>query len=350
MTAADLGYAVDSLVDGAYAGDYFIGGDKIDLTIVGDDRFAARMQDLDDLPIATPAGRLVPLRAVAEVQLASGPEQINHRERQRAITIQVMPPPAMALEDAMDRIQEQIVDPLVAEGQLEGGYQIALAGTADKLRATWLALRFNLVLALLITYLLMAALFESWIHPLVVILAVPLGSVGGFLGLWLLNRFVPQPLDVLTMLGFIILIGTVVNNPILIVHQSLIHLREGQQPAQAIPEAVRMRVRPIFMTTMTTLLGLMPLVLFPGAGSELYRGLGAVLLGGLLVSTVFTLFLIPTFFRLALETKAGIVGLFKVRGLRGPSPAPEPHPSLPGERDVGEDDRRLPDRELRDRA
>jgi len=95
------------------------------------------------------------------------------------------------------------------------------------------------------------------------------------------------------------------------VHQSLIHLREGQSPAEAIPKAVHMRVRPIFMTTLTTIFGLLPLVLFPGAGSELYRGLGAVLLGGLLVSTVFTLFLIPTFFRLALDARARIVALFK---------------------------------------
>jgi len=211
----------------------------------------------------------------------------------------------------MDKIQQSIVEPFLREGALDGGYQVALAGTADRLRATWLALRSNLVLALLITYLLMAALFESWVHPFVVILSVPLGAVGGFLGLYVLNQFVPQALDVLTMLGFIILIGTVVNNPILIVHQSLIHLKEGQPPERAIPEAVRMRVRPIFMTTMTTLLGLLPLVLFPGAGSELYRGLGAVLLGGLLVSTIFTLFLIPTFFRLALEAKARIAALFR---------------------------------------
>jgi len=310
MSAADLGYAVDSLVDGAYAGDYFVGGKKIDLTIVGEQKFAEHFQDLDDLPVATPAGKLVPLRALATVDLSSGPEQINHRERERAITIQVMPPPTVALEDAMDRIQKSIVAPLVQQGALDGGYQIALAGTADKLRATWLALRSNLLLALLITYLLMAALFESWLYPFVVILSVPLGAVGGFLGLALLNVFVPQALDVLTMLGFVILIGTVVNNPILIVHQSLIHLKEGQPPAVAIPEAVRLRIRPIFMTTMTTLFGLLPLVLFPGAGSELYRGLGAVLLGGLLVSTVFTLFLIPTFFRLALETKARIAALF----------------------------------------
>jgi HAE1 family hydrophobic/amphiphilic exporter-1 len=299
VTAADLGYAVDSLVDGAYAGDYFVGGDKIDLTIVGKERFAERLQDIEDLPIATPTGNLVPLRAVADISLGSGPEQINHRERQRAITIQVSPPRTIALEDAMDRIRRGIVEPMVAEGALGADYRIDLAGTADKLRATWQALRFNLLLALLITYLLLAALFESWLYPLVIILSVPLGAVGGFFGLWLLNRFVDQPLDVLTMLGFIILIGTVVNNAILIVHQSLHFMRDEKlSPAEAIPAGVRTRVRPIFMTMFTTVFGLLPLVVFPGAGSELYRGLGSVLLGGLAISTLFTLFLVPSFFRL----------------------------------------------------
>ena len=98
----------------------------------------------------------------------------------------------------------------------------------------------NFALALAITYLLMAALFESWLYPFVIILSVPLGAVGGVLGLRLLNVFVLQPLDVLTMLGFVILVGTVVNNAILIVHQSLNHMRDdGMSPREAIPESVR---------------------------------------------------------------------------------------------------------------
>ena len=125
------------------------------------------------------------------------------------------------------------------------------------------------------------------------------------MGLWLLNWYVLQTLDVLTMLGFVILIGTVVNNPILIVHQSLNHMREdGMSPSDAIVESVRTRIRPILMTAVTTVLGLLPLVLFPGAGSELYRGLGAVLLGGLVVSTVLPLVLIPALFSLTMEAKA----------------------------------------------
>ncbi|MHC4959997.1 MAG: efflux RND transporter permease subunit [Planctomycetota bacterium] len=302
VTATELGYTIDSLVDGAYAGDFYVGGGrKIDITLKGHKKYSSRLQDLELLDIATPTGDLVPLRALADVKLSSGPEQINHRERERAITIQVSPPRTVALEDALDRIRTGIVEPLRAEGALGAEYRIELAGTADKLKATWEALRFNLILALAITYLLLAALFESWLQPLAIILSVPLGAVGGFLGLKLLNLYVNQPLDVLTMLGFVILIGTVVNNAILIVHQSLNFIRgEGLDPAEAIPRAVRTRIRPIFMTMTTTVFGLLPLVVWPGAGSELYRGLGSVLLGGLIVSTLFTLFVVPTFFRFAL--------------------------------------------------
>ncbi len=307
VTSADLGYTVNALVDGAYATDYFLNGDKIDLTIMGDEANAGRSQDVRALPIATPVGELVPLEALADVVLSSGPEQINHRERERAITIEVSPPAEVALEDAMTRIQTEIVDPLIASGQLGPGYRVDLAGTADKLRDTWTALRFNILLALLITYLLMVALFESWVYPFVIILSVPLGAVGGILGLQALNLIYLQSLDVLTMLGFIILIGTVVNNPILIVHQSLNHMREDRlPPRQAILESVRTRIRPIFMTTTTTVLGLLPLVLFPGSGSELYRGLGSVVLGGLVVSTLFTLILVPTLFSLTVDAREWI--------------------------------------------
>ena len=225
-------------------------------------------------------------------------------------------------------IENDIVAPLRASGQLGDGYSITLAGTADKLSETWLALRGNVLLALTITYLLMAALFESWLYPLVIILTVPLGAVGGVLGLRLLNLWVLQPLDVLTMLGFVVLIGTVVNNPILIVHQALNHIREdGMAPREAVIESVRTRVRPIFMTTTTTVLGLLPLVLFPGAGSELYRGLGSVVLGGLVASTVFTLVLAPTLFTLLLEARQGLASMW--RGKESDNPTPARMPTFP---------------------
>ena len=207
----------------------------------------------------------------------------------------------------MDIVNQQIINPLIDDGTIGSEYFVSLSGTADKLRQAWDALRFNFLLALLITYLLMAALFESWLYPFVVIFSVPLGAVGGIIGLWILNFFVNQSLDVLTMLGFIILIGTVVNNAILIVHQSLVHMREEHlSPAEAVPLSVRTRIRPICITTLTTVLGLLPLVMFPGAGSELYRGLGVVFLGGMIVSTCFTLVLVPVVFVLFMDVRRAL--------------------------------------------
>lgn len=178
----------------------------------------------------------------------------------------------------------------------------------------------RLVWALVVTYLVMCALFESFVYPLVIMLSVPLATVGGFLGLRLVHDWTmsnptiaPQQLDVLTMLGFIILIGTVVNNAILIVEQSLNFMRGndsfGERPmpaTDAIVAAVKSRVRPIFMTTATTVGGMLPLVISPGAGSEMYRGLGAVVLGGLVVSTIFTLVVVPLLFSLVLRMQEGL--------------------------------------------
>jgi HAE1 family hydrophobic/amphiphilic exporter-1 len=331
VNSRELGYATNVLVDGAFAGNYFLDGRKIDLTLRGIDSYANSTEKIEALPISTPSGQLIPLSALADVEWASGPEQILRRERERAISIEVSPPADFPLEVAMNLIQEEIVNPLKASGQLEGGYAISLAGTADKLTAVkqtflgkWTGfnqdsiisvLTSQFALVLLVTYLLMAGLFESWLYPLVIILTVPLGMVGGVLGLSLLNFYlasigdVPQQLDVLTMLGFIILIGTVVNNPILIVHQALIFIREEHYSVkEAILKSVQTRVRPIFMTTMTTVLGLLPLVLFPGAGSELYRGLGSVVLGGLMVSTLFTLVFVPALFSLTMRTQQVVLG------------------------------------------
>jgi HAE1 family hydrophobic/amphiphilic exporter-1 len=217
----------------------------------------------------------------------------------------------MPLESAILKIQEDIIKPLRLGGELGEPYNIILTGTADDLTVARKAFQWNFVLAAVITYLLMASLYESFLYSFVIMFSVPLASFGGFLGLFLLNRFTYQPLDVLTMLGFIILIGTVVNNAILIVHQSINYIRdEGFELKNAIVESVRTRIRPIFMSTTTGIFGMLPLVVFPGAGSELYRGLGSVVLGGLLVSTVFTLFLVPAVFSTVVDAKEKILNSF----------------------------------------
>ena len=302
ISGRDLGLAVSALVDGIKASEYQHQGREIDLKVMTEQGEDQRTHRLDQIPLATPDGRLVTLGSVAEVRQMDGPTSVRRLQRQRAVTITVIPPPDMPLQSAMERIEDELLGPLRESGELGGLYRARLSGSADKLTQTREALQWNFLLALVITYLLLAALFESFLYPVVILFSVPLAAFGGILGLAVLSLFGYQSLDVITMLGFIILVGTVVNNAILIVHQSLNHRREdGLSPREAIREATRNRIRPIFMSVTTSICGMLPLVLFPGAGSELYRGLGSVVVGGLAVSAAFTLFLVPALLSLVLE-------------------------------------------------
>ena len=161
----------------------------------------------------------------------------------------------------------------------------------------------NVMIALGVIFLLMVVLMRNFVLPLIILLAVPVAAAGGIAGLALLNNFIRQPLDMLTMLGFVILTGVVVNNAILMIEQAMLHIREeAMDVADAVVEATRNRVRPIFMSTLTSLFGLVPLVIFPGAGAELYRGLGVVVFGGLGLSTLATLIIVPPLLALALRS------------------------------------------------
>jgi HAE1 family hydrophobic/amphiphilic exporter-1 len=230
----------------------------------------------------------------------------------------VIPPRKIPLETAMDIIRDKVVNPIKASGTLSNLYSLKLGGTADDLTRTRQALMWNFILAIVISYLLMSALFENFFYPFIIMFSVPLAAAGGFAGLFLVNSFITyQPLDIITMLGFIILVGIVVNNAILIVYQTLNNIREGNMnPRDAIVESVRIRIRPIYMSSITTICAMLPLVLSPGAGSEFYRGLGSVVVGGLLASTVFTIFLIPALLSLAFDAAEVIRKYLKFRTYR----------------------------------
>jgi HAE1 family hydrophobic/amphiphilic exporter-1 len=322
LTASQIGSTIAAMVDGVIVSDYWYQGDKIDLVLLGGGGRPRRIQDLADLGLRTPRGDLVTVGDVARVELVSGPKQINHVERLRAITLRVIPSSEMPLQAAMEWLEENVIDALRKQGAVKEPYQIRLAGTADKLTETWGALKWNFLLALVISFLLMSALFESFLYPFVILFSVPLAAAGGFLGLFAVNRLIGyQSLDSLTMLGFIILIGIVVNNAILLVHQSLHDMREDKlSPREAIHGAILKRVRPIFMSACTSIFGMLPLVLAGttiyrslgsgAAGSELYQGLGSVVIGGLAVSTLFTLILVPAVFSLVLDARTALGRLF----------------------------------------
>jgi len=295
LTEGDLGIYLDILMDGRKIDEYRPEGQKqIDLILKGRDSTFNTPEELLNGLIVNRSGSLIRVADVARAEYGQGMTQINHLERKRTIKLQVTPPDKMPLEAAIETIEDKLIAPMQESGQLSQ-VQVSVGGNADKLDQTRQALQWNFILAVVITYLLMAALFENFFYPLIILFTVPLAAAGGFLGLFLVNRLVaPQAFDVLAMLGFIILVGTVVNNAILVVHQALNNIRiDGMEGVAAITESVRIRIRPIFMSATTSIFALFPLVVSTGSGSELYRGLGSILLGGLAMSTIFTLFVIP---------------------------------------------------------
>ena len=293
LSAIDLANTVDTFNDGLRVDEITLDGKLTDLVLKGPDGLVQRTQGIANLPVVTPQGDIIPISSLANVELTAGPTEIRHRERFRTITIQVRPTPDMPLERAVNLIRSEVIAQLQQEG-VPPGVKFSISGTADKLVQTWNAILINLLLAIAIVYLVMAILFESFVYPLVIMLSVPVAAAGGIGGLAVLNLLTPQSLDMLTMLGFVILVGIVVNNAILLVHQTLANVREEQMtPRDAIITATTNRIRPIFMSTLTSVFGMMPLVLFPGSGSELYRGLGSVVVGGLSLSAVLTLLIVP---------------------------------------------------------
>ncbi len=293
LSARDLGESVDAFNDGVRVAEVTYEGKRIDLTLKGPDRASESTQSIRSLPVVTSDGRIVPVENLASVVETNGPTEIMRIDRSRTMTVQLSPSDDVPLQAAIDLLREKVVGPIEERG-LPDGVRIRIAGSADKLAETWDHMVLDLLLALVIVYLVMAVLFESFLYPFVVLLSVPVAAAGGLGGLALLNLYVTQSLDMLTMLGFVILIGIVVNNAILLVHQTLYHIREDRMDVGlAIETATQNRIRPIFMSTLTSVFGMLPLVLVPGAGSELYRGLGSVVLGGLSLSAVLTMALVP---------------------------------------------------------
>ena len=308
ITPVELGETIDAFNDGLRVVEVTVGNDRLDLMLKGTLDKIESTQGVGNLPIVTREGQILPVSSVADIVMTAGPTAIRHRERLRTVTLEIVPSTGIPLERAIELLETQVVKPLRSAG-LPEGVRLRITGTADKLTNTWNHMVGDLIVAMIIVYLVMAILFESFIYPLVIMLAVPMAAAGGVAGLALLNLFYFQSLDMLTLLGFVILVGIVVNNAILLVHQTLIHLREDKMaPEVAITEATRNRIRPIFMSTLTSVFGMLPLVFFPGAGSELYRGLGSVVVGGLSLSALLTLLIVPPMLTL-------VVGPLELRAL-----------------------------------
>ena len=321
LSVAEVGNVVETAVEGTRAGRFRERGKEIDIVLKGPRHELAHTQDLGALTLSDGSGRLVQLSDIAEIRPGSGPTKVEHVDLDRAIKLNVNMQETLPLEEAV-RLVEQTAVAGVRQ-TLPLGYSIDISGQAQRLTEAWDAFKWAFLLAVVVVYLVMCSLFESWSYPLIIMFSVPLAATGGVLAVSLGHAAEPTiKMDTVTMLGFIILAGIVVNNAILIVHQTLNFIRAGEPPQAALLASVRTRIRPIFMTTATTVFGMLPLVLSRGAGSELYRGLGSAVLGGLVVSTLFTLVLTPTLYSLWLDV------IERVRRRRAPDTVPaEPVPA-----------------------
>lgn len=308
MTADELGYTVAALSDGAYVDELILGDDKVDVFIFSEAGNKQSLEGLEQAPVVTSQG-LLPLNALANLSEKADSDSLRRVDGRRTVTVYIIPPRDVALERAQQMVREKLLPQLQKQGDLLPGVNISIGGAADQLEKTRNALSSNFIVALALCYLLLVAIFKHWGQPLFIMATVPLGMAGGLLGLNAINAVGSvfggfyQPFDMITMLGFLILLGTVVNNPILIVDQSRRNLAAGLEAYQAVIGALETRLKPIVMSTMTTLCGLAPLVFIPGEGSELYRGVGIIVLCGIAVSTVVSLTVLPALLLMVYKRK-----------------------------------------------
>ena len=313
IDADDLGYTIWAYSDGAFVDEYFQGDKKMDMFLYSTDGVIQSPQDLNHLMLYSNQGGMIPLSAIADVVDTVNTDGIRRVDGRRTITLSIIPPASVSLEEGVEIVQRDLIQYMKDKGTLTSGMSMNISGASDKLRSTQQALQGNFIVAVIISYLLMVAIFSHWGYPFLIMTSVPIGISGGIVGLWLVNKVganldqfnlqtIQQPFDMITMLGFLVLIGTVVNNPILLVERTMTNIRNrSMQLVEAIKEATASRLRPIMMSMITTIVGLSPLVLNPGEGTELYRGLGVIVLFGLFFSTVVTLTFIPAVLSLLLQ-------------------------------------------------
>ena len=292
-TRNDVATLIRALGNGAFLGDYFDGDRRLDVILRGERWLTP--EELMAMPVSTPSGRIATLGELTRLEQTAGPNQIRRIDRRRTLSLQVTPPTGMPMETAIEILQAEVEPQIRAVLPSDG--VITYRGTAEALGETLRNLAGSFVLAIIILYLLISALFRSFRDSVLVLLTIPMATVGGILALRLVGAVTGQAMDMLTMIGFVILLGLVVNNAILLVYRARDGEREGMGRRDAVEQAVRLRLRPILMSTFTSLFGMLPLLLLPGAGTELYRGLAAVIVGGMALSTLFTLILLPSLLR-----------------------------------------------------
>lgn len=286
LTTAQIGSAVRNTLSGSNVTRFKLNGNELDVMLKGDNMYGQSMSLLEMLPVPTPSGSNIPLSEIADIKIVEGPTSIMRENQTRVLTVSGSVV-GRDIQSVSTEIQE-----LLDKYEMPSGYSYTFGGETEQIVETFTDLAMVMLVAIVLVYMIIAAQFESLIQPLSIMFSVPLALSGGFIGLFITGL----PLNVIGIIGLIILVGIVVNNAIVLVDFISNRRSKGEDRTTAIMKAGPIRIRPIMMTALTTILGLVPMAMGIGEGAELTQSMGVVVIGGLSLSTVLTLVVVPVMY------------------------------------------------------
>ena len=286
LSTAQVGTAVKNSLSGSNVTRFKVNGNELDVVLKGDSMYGESMSLLEMLPIPTPMGSNIPLSEIADIKVEEGPVSIMRENQTRVLTVT-----GSVVGRDVQTVSTEIENLLKAY-DMPYGYSYTFGGEIEQITETFADLGMVMIVAIVLVYMIIAAQFESLLQPLSIMFSVPLALSGGFIGLFVTGL----RLNVIGIIGMIILVGIVVNNAIVLIDYINSRRSKGEDRTSAIMKAGPIRIRPIMMTALTTILGLAPMALGIGEGAELTRSMGVVVIGGLALSTVLTLVLVPVMY------------------------------------------------------
>ncbi len=302
LNAATIGGLVRGELTGSTATTLRMNGEEYDVTVAGDEDVATSLDALRSMQIPTMTGGTVPLSMVADVYTELSPQSIVRKNQKETVTI------TGESESGDSNAIKVAVDDIVAKYELPDGVEVGEGDTAaSQIAETTGTLMLALAVAIMLVYFILATQFNSFSLPIAIMLILPIGLLGSMIMLWPTGNHV----SMVALLGVIILAGTVVNSSIVLIDYTLQRRQRGEDKNTAILNACPRRVRPVLMTAMTTILGLVPMVCSSGEGSEMMKPMGVVMMTGMVISTIATLFITPVYYSLTDSVASRISGLFK---------------------------------------
>jgi len=288
ISIAAVGRTIETLMGSREVTTYVVGGQEYKVLLQAPESARLSPYDLQNVFVRTGSGGLVPLSNVVTLSERARAQTLSRQDRVRAITITASLAPGYSLGEALDFLDRTAKEVLPQEAR------ISYLGQSLEFRESSGALYVTFALALLVVFLVLAAQFESFVHPFVILLSTPLAVTGGLLALWVTG----QTLNVFSQIGMVLLIGLMAKNGILVVEFANQLRDRGMSIRDAVLEASVVRLRPILMTSIATVLGAVPLAMATGAGAESRQALGVVIVGGITLSTIVTLYAVPALYLL----------------------------------------------------